>query len=418
MIRHAILAAGLVLSSASQLRIPGLPLGPGEACLFLWLGLSAARIMAGAGSHYTPAFARFALFWTVFAFALSVGAFVGFVIKDHPDTASMLHDTIAYLLMAAMTCLALATVDAEIGFRRIGWLLVVFGNAVLAPQIAMGWDAFSLSSIEPWYWDRFRGWSENPNQLALYCAILAPVSIYLAMSARGAGRIVGLAGALLPLIAGRMTKSDTFLVATVIAGTLFALLRLRTWLTAPECRFGLRYAFALLLVAGSVPLAISLAPHGMAAVDEAEVFAKGLAKDKGGDASVRTAALRLQLWGQAVRRGLESGAVGFGPGPHVERSDVLSHEVFPTPFEAHSTILDVFTQGGLLAVLALLWLVGSTLALALRARFDALAAMIAAIAVFSVSHFIIRHPIVWFALAFCAAVGVSALRPAPIGKRS
>ena len=50
--------------------------------------------------------------------------------------------------------------------------------------------------------------------------------------------------------------------------------------------------------------------------------------------------------------------------------------------------------------------------LALRAKLDALAALMAALAIFSISHFILRHPIVWFALVLGLILG-SSRAPSP-----
>jgi hypothetical protein len=47
-----------------------------------------------------------------------------------------------------------------------------------------------------------------------------------------------------------------------------------------------------------------------------------------------------------------------------------------------------------------------------RAKLDALAALFAALAIFSISHFILRHPIVWFAFALSLILG-SARPPSP-----
>jgi len=73
--------------------------------------------------------------------------------------------------------------------------------------------------------------------------------------------------------------------------------------------------------------------------------------------------------------------------------------------EAHSTLLDVFTQGGLPLVIAIVSLIVGTFALLLRARLDALAVLIFALAVFSISHFILRHPTVWFAVTLGLILG-------------
>ncbi|MFX5634159.1 hypothetical protein ABTE18_20000, partial [Acinetobacter baumannii] len=88
------------------------------------------------------------------------------------------------------TCLAAAEPDGHQNLRSTGWFLIGFGNAFLAIQVAIGWGWFNLGSVDPWYWDRCRGLSENPNQLALYSAVLGPLALHLATtSARTGARI-------------------------------------------------------------------------------------------------------------------------------------------------------------------------------------------------------------------------------------
>lgn len=327
----------------------------------------------------------------------------------------MLHDASAYVLMAAFTCLIAATLPADGSLRQTQWYLIAFWNIALVIQLAMGWGIISLPSVSPWYWDRFRGWAENPNQVALYCAVFAPLSLSLALSSKGFNRIAASFTCLLSFIVGRLTKSDTFLIVMVAAIAFFLLLRLRTWLIAPEHRFSMRFAVAFFAAIVAVPLSLSLAPYAIATADDVESLAISLAKDRGGDATVRSAALRVQLWNDAMERGLETGSLGLGPGPHLERPNVTNRQALPTPFEAHSTVLDVFTQAGLLGLIAFCSLLAGTVVLVLRKHLDALAAMIAAIAIFSISHFILRHPIVWFAIALCVVLG-SAPAPSPYAR--
>jgi hypothetical protein len=241
---------------------------------------------------------------------------------------------------------------------------------------------------------------------------LTLLSLHLALTAKGIGRIAGLCSCLLTVIVGRLTKSDTYLIATVISTAVFLVLRLRSWLTSPEHRLTPRFAIAVLIIIAAAPLSLSLSPYALATADDFEDLAISLTKDHGGEATKRTASLRLQLWKDALPIGLESGSLGLGPGAHLERPNVVNRPGFPTAFEAHSTVLDVFTQGGLLAVMAVCALLAGTFLLLLRAKLDALAAMIVSLAVFSISHFILRHPVVWFALAISLILG-SARSPSP-----
>jgi hypothetical protein len=67
--------------------------------------------------------------------------------------------------------------------------------------------------------------------------------------------------------------------------------------------------------------------------------------------------------------------------------------------------MDVFTQAGLLGVIAVVSFFAGTFVLLLRAKHDALAILIVALAIFSISHFVLRHPTVWFALALSLILG-------------
>ncbi len=243
MIGNALLALGIVLTTASQLRPPSVPLGVGEVCLVLWLTLASLRLMASGRIYNARALLRIGAFWICFTFALGVGTCLAALSQDL-DLGTMLHDAFAYLLVAAITCLIAATMQADSSLRQTQWFLIAFWNVALLLQLALGWSVIAIPSVDPWYWDRFRGWAENPNQVALYCAVLAPLSLGLALSSTGFGRIAASFTALLSLGVGRLTKSDTFLIAMVTATALFLVLQLRTWLTSPEHRFGLRFVVA------------------------------------------------------------------------------------------------------------------------------------------------------------------------------
>lgn len=407
MIGNALLAFGIVLTSASQLRLPAVPLGIGEVCLVLWLALASLRLLVTGRVRNARALLRISAFWACFAFALSVGTCLALLLREL-DVPSMLHDAFAYLLVAAISCLIVATMDADRPLRQTQWFLLAFWNAALVLQLAAGWSIISLPAVDPWYWDRFQGWTENPNQLALYCTVFIPLSLSLALSTNGFGRIAAFFSCLLTFVVGRLTKSDTFLIATVTALALFFVLRLRSWLTSPEHRSNLRFVVAVLVVSAAVPLSLSLTPYALSISDEVGSLAINLAKDHGGDATKRTAALRLYLWSDALYRGFESGSVGLGPGPHVDKPDVTIRQ---RPAEAHNTLLDVYTQGGLLGLIAVSGLFAGIIVLMLRAKLDALAALIAALAIFGITHFILRHPIVWFALALSLILGSGARSP-------
>ncbi|WP_161491856.1 O-antigen ligase family protein [Bradyrhizobium centrolobii] len=371
----------------------------------MWLGLASLHLLAGSGVRNPRALLWIGTFWVCFIFIQSVGAFLALLRPEIVDPELVAHDIFAYLLVAAVSCMVAATLRPEGTLRQTLWFLIGFWIIAVAIQLALGWGYISISSVDPWYWDRFRGWSENPNQLAIYCAVLTPLSLHMVLSAQGFGRLVAALSCAATFFVGRLTKSDTFLISMSLSIPLFAALRLRSWLTSPEHRLSLRFAAAALLVIAITPLSLSLVPYGVATADDVEGLAAGMMKDHGGEATKATANLRLSLWQDAWQAGLESGSIGLGPGPHLEKPSGITDKGVALPVEAHSTLLDVFTQGGLLGVLAVVSLFAATLALLLRARLDALAVLIVALAIFSISHFILRHPTVWFAVALGLVLG-------------
>jgi hypothetical protein len=277
----------------------------------------------------------------------------------------------------------------------------------------------SVGNIDPWYWDRFRGWSDNPNQLAFQCAMLGLLCLHLADVASTAfARIAAIGAGLLPIYVGLLTKSDTFGIVLVVAGPIYLLIKLRKWLAPRHRKLSARFAFAWIVVL-ALPLLLGTgAQFGYSLATNIRGLASDLGKGDEQD-SDKTANVRLQVWNAAFERGLDAGMLGLGPGPHVptppsiaahRRDPAQDQPQIPTPqlngtpnFEAHDTLLDVFTQGGLLAVLILAWLVTTAFLRTSQMRFDGLTTLLCGLTIFSIFHLVIRHPMFWFAIAICLA---------------
>jgi hypothetical protein len=407
MIRDVLLAFGVVMAGATQLSVPGSPFGYGELFLALWIILSIGRILAGGRTEFTYALTKLASFWLVMTVTLAFGTIVAYLTTVIYPTG-LIHDTEAYLLLASITCLAVAEPDADRHLRRSAWWLIAIANTTLAIQVVQGWGWIPQAGVESWFWDRFRGWSENPNQLALYCAIFGTLALHLATTTSNRwGRFLGIASVFFTFYVGRLTKSDAYLYTSILTCLTFLGLRIRTWLKTGGNKASLSRQALLLLLIGSLPLALSITPYVLSEASILESFAKSLTKDKGGEATAETAELRLYLWNAALEKGAQSGSLGLGPGPHVDRPPTWEKQFdsLTRPFEAHSTILDLYTQGGFISVLALVWIVSAAIMSAWRAKLDALLALMVSIVIFSMPHLIIRHPIVWFALTLCLVAG-------------
>lgn len=418
------LALGLLLSPSSQLRPNGFPIGPGELCLAVWLVLMFGRTAMQRGFTPTPALSRLVVFWALFAVALSVGTMTGFALHDRHDPVWFMHDTIAYPFLATVSCLCVVGPDAESRFHHIARLLMVMGTGSLALQLADAGGYISPSQIDPWYWNRFRGWSENPEQLALLCTALALLSLHVLETAvRPIERLAAVACAVLSIYVGRLTQTDTFTIVLLVAAPAFIVLKAKTWLRSPERKLPFRSAVAWIGVF-ALPLALAaFAPIATLSAGRTMAMADAMLKDNG-RAATQEAELRLHLWTQAWERGVESGMLGLGPGPHLnippsivaaraieqQAPKNISHPaVNGTPnFEAHNTLLDLFTQGGMLAALSFLWLTGAAMITAYRAQFAGLTTMVGGLFLFGMVGSIVRQPIFWFAIAFGLVVSGTA----------
>ena len=104
MILDFLLALGLLLTTATQLRFGDTPFGPGEMCLAIWLGLllclRARRLAPASNAALTVVVA----FWLILFVAESVGAIVEFATELFFDTTEIMHDLIAYFFLFCLAC--------------------------------------------------------------------------------------------------------------------------------------------------------------------------------------------------------------------------------------------------------------------------------------------------------------------------
>lgn len=99
---EALLALALVLTGATQFRAKGLPIGPGELLLILWLGMETLDLLLSAAPRRTPALGRLALFWAMTGLALSIGTVIGLLREPFHDLVGITRDTIAYGLVLTL----------------------------------------------------------------------------------------------------------------------------------------------------------------------------------------------------------------------------------------------------------------------------------------------------------------------------
>jgi hypothetical protein len=415
-----ILALGLLFTTATQLRLQGIPVGPGELGLLLWTAGMAFKTLVLAEPSRTRAVYTLLAFWGAFALALSLGMITALITGEAFEPDLVLHDVMAYGLTAAVGCFC-AAVPSRL--RRVGWLLVTICAVSVSLQYLNGIGLFRIPGVDPWYWERFRGWSDNPNQLSFLCLMIVLLAWYLADTA--ASLSTRLAAILLmapPLLVGRLSQSDTFMLALAAALPVWIAAKLIVWAHNDRHELSLRASIARLGLVALPVLLLCVAPLVLSRAENVKGFVIGFAKNGGAEAADE-ANLRMALWRQAIRRGVESGMLGLGPGPHLQIPPTIvagrvSEGTQPVNldhpsqngtanFEAHNTVLDVFTQGGLLAVASFVWLLLRAAKCAYRAQSAGLVAMLAGAAVFMMTGNIARQPIFWFAIVLCLTARVA-----------
>jgi O-antigen ligase len=280
--------------------------------------------------------------------------------------------------------------------RRVTWLVALFGTASLSLQVAHAYGLIRLPlPVEPWIYSvRLRGWSTDPNQLGLVAALLTVISIHLADTATSHLKMIAAAAcAVFAVPVGVLSLSDSFTVGMLAALIVFLVIKSSLWLATFKQGMTLQAASVSLALVGLPVVVAGAVPLIPAAIDRVEAKSDALYnEDNQGDA-------RFHLWAEAYDKGMGAAMLGLGPGPHLTKK--VWKEAPPHKFESHNTPLELFVQGGLLALLAIVFLYASMFLAATRAKLPALAGLSCAIVVFSMFHFIIRHPIFWFAVILC-----------------
>lgn len=398
MIRDVLLGIGLLLSTASQLRLSGVPmdLGPGELLLAIWLLLALVDLAIRPVPRLTPGLARLLIFWTVFTFALSLGTLVGLAIEEVRDTPAAMRTAKAYLLAALISCFAMAMPNAELRLRRVVWTAVTFGGLAFTVMLLGAYRFVHVPGLEFWVYNRFIGWSTNPNQFALLCIVLVHLSLHLAeTSDHPRAKLFALSCGVLVFLAGILTRSDSFILAMLVVGPLLFGIKILGWAIAAEQRSSMRTVAACLMIFSVPALLIAAAPFAPAISDKARAVAiETMEKNDQAEG-------RFELWRDSMEVGLKSGLLGLGPGPHLVTKQWKQPP--PEKNEAHNTTFDLLTQGGIIAMLSFFGIMAAAFFAAYRLKLVGLTTLVISLFVFSNFHLIARHPVFWFSIALCLA---------------
>lgn len=412
----ALVAFGLSFSIATHLRVlTGGTVGPGEMLLL------AAGVLGWAFGQPTQHMKNPIIwFWGLLALTMGLGALTGhlqghWAIRNeqaYAFTAFVVIGLIGLLHTlsneALRRCLVLLALLAAAGMWG-GFVVYLMGD----PELT---QAFALNDMGD---VRYAGWSENPNQLALF---FIPLPVWLAALWRDVlkpclAQAVGFGLLLLALmLMGLLVRSDGLFVVWVFEFAVLLVLRLRWDLKVSRMSlFG--YAMAMLLCVGliktfahgevrkSFHCSAQAVGQGQnpwvkcyqhAFVDQEAWWRIGYS-----DPAEKTG-IRGDLWRNGVKAWLEAPFFGHGPGAYSWYSSPEWQKVAEAEGkireEAHNIPIDLLTQGGPLLAIGWCGLLLYLLVGAWRIRDSYTFSVVLMIGVFTLFHYHIRQPYLWFAL--------------------
>ena len=394
----ALLAIGVSATTWTQLRVPGMPFGPGETLLMAWLAWRIAVLSYWPQGFRVDGLTKGVLsYWLV---TLTLGALgtTWFIAQRFDLPFGFQHTAPALLFIVVLSALVAQSFASERAADTLGKVLLVTAAGLPAVLLLFSFVEPNPLGLSLKYGGlRFSGLAENPNQVALS---VVPLPFLAAQLARDAGSfrqrlLFRLLGACAVAV-GVATLSDALILAWACA---FALLGgIGAWRLVVT-RYASPARWAVLLIVVPLGIVLGLAYVAPYLYDNLERYAAEV-YEEGGQGS-----FRLILWRNGLEAALRSPWFGFGPG---------AHSGIDGPFqgwEVHNSYIDWATITGLSGLLILLLFMAWPLWTCAHARKHWLIGGLVAVMVFSIFHFVLRHPSLWvfliWAVAYCRTRGFS-----------
>jgi hypothetical protein len=384
-------ALGVTLSGATQLRVPGLPVGPSELMLMAWIMFVAFLLLQGVRFTAGRAFFGLAGYWLVSLFLLALGALVA--IHTHKVSSFAGRDAVALVYISVLVLLlALGLRDQGPGDYHLRMARMVFAFTAGFAALLIGTAAVTetLGPVRFWFGGiRFNGWAKNPNQMALAMVAMPFLGWWvLRQTPSRFGKTACALGIAVCMFVGIATQSDALRVAWAASfGAIGILLFYRVTLRGRSRWLHISHFLipALVAVVGVF--------YGGAVMEHLFQVAEGVYVDRGqGD-------IRLSAWQHGIEVIGLSPLVGFGPGAYSGLYDTFED------FEAHNSLIDWGMSTGLTGVMLHLALWGWCLWRALRLNSVAFMGMAVAIMAFVMFGYLFRHPTYWIILVLILTLG-------------
>jgi O-antigen ligase len=389
------LILGCVLSSATQLRFVG-GLGAGEIFVLIYSFIRTAEMLGGAPSSGDPVSRQVSRLWGLWIVSMALGCFWA-ELSGADLSPGVGSDSLKLFFVGLFVVqfyrFELADTEALLKIFRI---VILSLTCVLLLLYFVGFVRTELGPITLFYGPRFSGWAKNPNQTALAVVAIPWLSLGLLS---GKLKWVSFFGSIVILIA---TKSDGAQLAIAVGAIAIIF---RFYYSAVKTKKVRGSA-----VGGFLFIAVMFVLYGESIYHGVQDRIDSAISEGGGGGNGRAT-----LWAEALKVGLRSPVVGYGPGSRL-RSGYLDG------LEAHNVYLDLFVMGGLLSAGALILFQWGLLRRAWNMGSAQLGAVLT-VTVMAFTGLLIRHPLFWVFLAAFEvaparkaidsrdAEGVKALRP-------
>lgn len=275
------------------------------------------------------------------------------------------------------------------GFWRLlrGFSMVMVIAAVAMLSLAFIWGP-DFHGLQLYYrGDRFSGWSDNPNQMALAVSgipFLAVLMVRKRMLQRWMGFLLFAAA----IWVGMATNSNALLVAWALGLGVIAFPRSRPGEQEPRAQRakwrGRRASSLDRMMAVIVAVALFVGGTLWLSQNWVGLYEGTVAGGSAGQGNVR-----LSLWWHGLSAWFQSPIIGHGPGHFSGLESPFNN------FEAHNFYIDWMASYGLVGLAMVGWILGSGAARALRGRETVVLGFLLVIALISLFHFFGRQPIFW-----------------------
>jgi O-antigen ligase len=372
-----------VVATATQLRPVDSSVGAAEFGLVVSVALCVLTIIITGRISITGRIKGVLALMTAAAIALCLGFFSRQYLGLENTKGA--RDSVA-IFAAAFGAVMISSMQLEVKVLRLMLkLYVLFTTIPLFLLLLSGLFGLTPLGLDPWYQGvRFQGWATNPNQVGLVIGPCLPIALWLAASAsRVRDKVCWVGLACLIVAIGLASQSDALILGWAACGLLVTLLTIWNYkdlLAFPLVggQLFLRTSLQVLLAAPIFFLLSLIEPKIAAVLDEGD-----------------QAGIRLTLWERAIDAWVHSPFFGLGPGPHSGYISSLEE------VEAHNTLLDWISAAGSLGLIIFIVAVGLLFQRLWATRQTWLLGAVFWLLIFSLFHFVLRHPVVWLVIALC-----------------